>query len=83
MLKASQHQMNRAALSAESTNSTPPFCIGLLATMPTGLAVEAAEADDQLLGEQRLDLEERAVVDEAVDHLVHVVAALLGRDRSA
>ena len=36
MLKASHSQMNRAALSAESTNSTPPFCSGLLATMPTG-----------------------------------------------
>ena len=35
-LKASQNQMNRAALSAESTKSTPPFCIGLLATIPTG-----------------------------------------------
>src|SRR6266550_4978033 len=33
-LKASQAQMNRAALSAESTNSTPPFWLGLLATMP-------------------------------------------------
>src|SRR5204863_4053617 len=37
MLKASQHQMNRAALSDESTNSTPPLAAGLLATMPTGL----------------------------------------------
>jgi len=35
-LNASHSQTNRAALSAESTNSTPPFCIGLLATMPTG-----------------------------------------------
>ena len=36
MLKASHSQMKRAHLSAESTNSTPPFCIGLLATKPTG-----------------------------------------------
>ena len=35
-LNASHHQMNRAALSAESTNSAPPSCIGLLATTPTG-----------------------------------------------
>src|SRR3954449_5141583 len=34
MLKASQHQMNRAALSDESTNSTPPLAAGLLATIP-------------------------------------------------
>ena len=33
---ASQHQMKRAALSAESTNSAPPLCTGLLATTPTG-----------------------------------------------
>ena len=36
-LKASQHAMNRAALSAESLNSTPPFWLGLLATTPMGL----------------------------------------------
>src|SRR5215213_6757576 len=35
MLKASQSQMNRAALSALSTNSTPPRTAELLATMPT------------------------------------------------
>ncbi len=29
--------MNRAALSALSTKSTPPLCFGWLATMPTGL----------------------------------------------
>ena len=36
MLKASQHQMNRAALSAESTNSVPARCAELFATIPTG-----------------------------------------------
>ncbi len=35
-LNASHHQMKRAALSDESTNSVPPSCIGLLATIPTG-----------------------------------------------
>jgi hypothetical protein len=34
-LKASHSQMKRAALSAESTNSTPPFHLGWLATIPT------------------------------------------------
>ncbi len=36
MLKASHSQMKRAALSAESTKSTPPLCLGWLATTPTG-----------------------------------------------
>ena len=35
MLNALQVQMKRAALSAESTNSTPPFCFGWFATIPT------------------------------------------------
>src|SRR3989442_9228552 len=36
MLNALQSQMNRAALSEESTISTPPLTFGWLATMPTG-----------------------------------------------
>ena len=58
-LNASHSQMKRAALSAESTNSTPPRCFGLFATMPTGIAVEPGEPDDQLARPQRLELEER------------------------
>ncbi len=34
-MNASHHQMKRAALSALSANSTPPFTAELLATMPT------------------------------------------------
>ena len=34
-LKALQVRMKRAALSAESTNSTPPLTLGWLATIPT------------------------------------------------
>src|SRR5215211_6988551 len=34
-LKASHSHTNRATLSAESTNSTPPLCSGWLATTPT------------------------------------------------
>ena len=33
-LKALHVQMKRAALSAESLNSTPPLCLGWLATIP-------------------------------------------------
>src|SRR5262245_45278045 len=35
MLNALQSQMKRAPLSDESGNSTPPFTLGWLATMPT------------------------------------------------
>ena len=35
MLNASHCQMNRAPLSAESTNNTPPFTAGWFATTPT------------------------------------------------
>ena len=35
MLNASQSHTNRATLSEESTNSTPPRCEGWFATMPT------------------------------------------------
>ena len=35
MLNALQVQMKRAALSAESTNSTPPLTFGWFATIPT------------------------------------------------
>ena len=81
MLKASQHQMNRAALSAESTNSVPARWAELLATTPDRLPVEAGQPDDQLPGEQRLDLEEAVAVDDAVDDGVHVERhPLVGRD---
>jgi hypothetical protein len=54
--------------------STPPFTFGWLATMPT------ARPDDDFPGEQTLDLEPRARVDDPVDHLVHVeVLALVVR----
>src|SRR3546814_4034462 len=36
MLNASHSHTTREALSAESTNSTPPMCEGLLATTPAG-----------------------------------------------
>ena len=44
MPNASQSQMKRAALSALSTKSTPPLCLGWLATMPTGLPSMRAKA---------------------------------------
>ena len=66
-LKALQVQMKRAALSAESTNSTPPFWLRLVGDDADDAPLEARVADDQLLGPARVDLEERAGVDERVD----------------
>ena len=43
ILNASQSHTKRAALSAESTNKTPPLCIGLLATIPTTLPSSSAK----------------------------------------
>jgi hypothetical protein len=58
MLNASQSQMNRAPLSALSLNSTPPFCIGWLATIPTTLPpslanpVSSSRAKSSLISNQ-------------------------------
>ena len=67
MLKASHSQMKRAALSAESTKSTPPLHFGWFATMPTGAPLDAREAGDELAREELLHLDERALVDDRVD----------------
>ena len=75
--------MKRAALSAESTNSTPPLCLGWLATMPTALPVDAREADDQLLGPARVDLQQRALVDERGDQRLACRTACSRRRGSA
>ena len=48
-LKASQHQMNRAALSAESPKSTPPLWLGLFATTPTGCPSRRAKPTNSSL----------------------------------
>jgi hypothetical protein len=62
-LKALQVQMKRAALSAESTNRTPP--------------VEPSVAHDQLLRPPLLDLQEGAAVHHGVDQLDHVERLVL------
>ncbi len=76
MLNASHSQMNRAALSAESTKSTPPLYFGWLATMPTARP-RRARARDELLREELLDLDEAALVDDRVDDGVHVERLVL------
>ena len=64
MLNASQKRTNRAAFSEDSMSSTPGEVLGLVADDPDRIAVEAAEADDDVLREVLLDLEELAVVDD-------------------
>ncbi len=55
----------------------------LVAHDPDRIAVEAREADHDVLGEVLLDLEELAVVDDQRDHVAHVVGLLrvVGDDR--
>ena len=53
MLKASHSEMNRAALSAESTKIAPLRTVGWLATMPTARAVEPGQPGHHLLGPAR------------------------------
>ena len=62
-------------------SSTPGEVLGLVADDPDRIAVEAGEADDDVLGEVLVDLEELAVVDDQRDHVAHVVGLLrVGRD---
>ena len=64
MLKASQKRTKRAALIELLMSRQPASTSGWLATMPTGLAVHAGEADHDVLGVVGLQLEEVAVVDD-------------------
>jgi hypothetical protein len=63
MLNASQVRTKRAAFSEASMSRQPANCIGWLATMPDRWPLDAAEADDDVRREQRLHLEELAVVE--------------------
>ena len=74
-LNASHSQMNRAALSAESTKSTPPRCIGLLATMPTGCPSIRAKPTISSLAKSGLTSKKLPSSTSASMHLVHVVGA--------
>ena len=54
-------------------SSTPARNVGLIGHDADRLSVEAGEADDDVLGVMLLHLEEVAVVDHAVDHVLDVV----------
>ena len=73
MLNASHVRTKRAAFDDESMSSTPASACGWLPTMPTDAAAEPREAADDVLGEARLQLEERALVDDGLDHALDVV----------
>ena len=76
MLNASHSEMKRAALSAESTKIAPLRTLGWLATMPTTRPSRRASPTTISCAHRRLDLEERAGVDEPVDHVADVVGGV-------
>ena len=73
MLKQSQVRTNRAAFSEALMSRHPANCVGWLATMPTGRPSTRPKPDDDVHRISGLDLEELVVVEDAGDHLVHVV----------
>ena len=78
MLKASHVRTKRAAFSAALMSSVPAMASGWLATMPTGRPLDVAEPDDHVGREQRLDLEEVALVEHRGDDRLHVVGLVVG-----
>ena len=76
MLNASQNRTNRDAFSLASMSSVPASTFGWFADDADRAPVQAREPDHDVHGPQREDLQELAVVDDAADHLVHVVRLL-------
>ncbi len=70
---ASQKRTNRLAFSPASMLSVPAICDGWLAMMPTERPSMRPKPITMFGGEQRLDLEEVAFVDDVLDHRVDVV----------
>src|ERR1700750_1097771 len=73
MLNASQVRTQRAAFSRGCGAGPAGGGGGLVADAPDVLAPEPCEAADDVVGEERLDLEELAVVDDRRDHRLDVV----------
>ena len=73
MLKASQVRTKRAAFSEASMSRLPGELHRLVGDDADRVALDPAEADDDVRREQRHDLEELLVVEDGGDHLVHVV----------
>ena len=82
MLKASQKRTKRAPLLRGVDVEHAGQDLGLVGDEADGLAVEPAEADDDVLGPLRRDLEEVRLVDDLEDQLLHVVGRVgVGRDQ--
>ena len=80
-MNASHSQMKRAALSAESTKSTPPRCFGWFATMPTTRPSMRAKPVRISFAKSCLISHQAALVDDLVDDGHHVEGlVLVGRD---
>ena len=81
MLKQSQKRTKRAALTEALMSRHAGEEGGLVGDDADGPAVEAREADDDVLGEVLVHLEEVAVVDDGVDDVLDVVGLVgLGGD---
>ena len=72
MLKASHVRTKRAAFTEASMSSTPASA-RLVADDADCVPAEPREAAHDVLGPVRLHLEELAVVEHPLDHLLHVV----------
>jgi hypothetical protein len=72
-VEASQKRTKRAALSEASMSSTPASTAGWLATMPTLCPPRCAKPTSDVARVVRLHFVEVAVVDDALEHLAHVV----------
>lgn len=73
MLKQSQVRMNRAAFSEALMSRQPHELGGLVGHDADGAALDAAEADDDVLRVTGLDFQELVLVEDPGDDLVHVV----------
>ena len=80
MLNASQVRTKRAAFSEASMSRRAGELHRLVGHDADRAALDPAEADDDVRREQRLHLEELAVVEDVLDDRVHVVG-LVGRVR--
>ena len=76
MLKASQKRTKRARLLRGVDVEHAGQVLRLVADDADRVAVEAREADDDVLREVLVDLEELAVVDDQRDDVAHVVGLL-------
>ena len=78
MPKASHRFTNRAALSAESLSRMPPRWRRLRGDDPHRSSADPRQAGDDRARPLRLEVQPGAVVDDQLDHVVHVVRLAVG-----